>query len=299
MAKSKIYVFAAILMAIFVFTASVSALKMVDIKNLSKTNRDGKIEASISAIGEIEQSNLIITYMGRNPKYPSLEALKTSEDKFECSIMGDSYTCIRQGNNKVGFDVTEQFSIKVTETSLASSRACGRTLAADTLPCLLVQTNYEIEWKTPSDLMLGYYKVEFTATDEEGNIRADKNRFRSVKQKLPSLSTTEDVPTTSNTNSLPQPTISDQESNKNNNNGRLPIEPITLQELVLCQRILSDIIRGMHSLQSTGTSDIPSTMGDLNNDGIISLQDLVVFQQHYTNPGWCRSFFEPKLEVSS
>lgn len=294
MTQSKFYVIVAILMAIVVFTTSVTALKMVDIKKLSKTNSDGKIEASITAIGEIKQSNLVITYMGRSPKYPTLEAQRTSEDKFECSIMGDSYTCIRQGNNKVGVDVTQQFAIKVTETSLASSRACGRTLAADTLPCLLVQTNYEIKWKTPSDLMLGYYKVEFTATDEQGDIRADKNRFRSVRQKMPSLSTTENVPTTSNTNSLPQPTNSDQESNKNNNNGHLPIESITLQELVQCQKILVQIVKGMHN-PNIDTADLDLSMADLNKDGIVSLSDLVVFQQHFKNPGWCRSFFDTTL----
>ena len=181
MTQNKFYVIVAILMAIVIFTTSVTALKMVDISKLSKTNRDGRIEANINAIGEIEQSNLIITFMGRSPRYPTLEAQRTSEERFECFISGDSYTCMRQGSNKVGVDVTDQFTIKVTKTNLASSRACGRTLAADTLPCLLVRTNYKVEWKTPSDLMLGYYKVEFAVTDEQGNIRADKNRFKSTR----------------------------------------------------------------------------------------------------------------------
>ena len=204
---------------------------------------------------------------------------------------------MRYNTNKVGVDVTNQFKISIDTLTLAS-RDCAPQMITDSADCdQSTSYNLKLNWKTPTDLYIGFYKVRVEAVDNNGKIADDESKFRSIKRKKPILSTTEDTPTTSNTITLPQPTNSDQESNKNNN-GHLPIEPITLQELVQCQRILSYIIRGMHS-QGIGISDTSSAMGDLNNDGIISLQDLVVFQQNYRNPGWCRAFFEPKLEISS
>ena len=278
-------------------TAPISVAQDVSIKKLSKTNGNGIVEGNIRIndySNTLQQINLIFTYIGQRST-TSRFAAQVPEDRFVCSFTLDgSYNCMRYNTNKVGVDVTNQFKISMDTLTLAS-RDCTSQMITDLADCDQYSShNLKLNWKTPTDLYIGFYKVRVEAVDNNGKIANDESKFRSIKRKKPILSTTENIPTTSNTNELPQPTNSGQgNDNKNNNNQNLPIEPITLRELVQCQWILSEIIRGMHS-QGTSISDTSSTIGDLNKDGIISLSDLVVFQQHYTNPGWCRSFFEPK-----
>ena len=278
-------------------TAPISVAQDVSIKKLSKTNGNGIVEGNIRINdygNTLQQINLIFTYIGQRST-TSRFAAQVPEDRFVCSFTLDgSYNCMRYNTNKVGVDVTNQFKISIDTLTLAS-RDCAPQMITDSADCDQYSShNLKLNWKTPTDLYIGFYKVRVEAVDNNGKIANDESKFRSIKRKKPILSTTENIPTTSNTNELPQPTNSGQgNDNKNNNNQNLPIEPITLRELVQCQWILSEIIRGMHS-QGTSISDTSSTIGDLNKDGIISLSDLVVFQQHYTNPGWCRSFFEPK-----
>ena len=279
-------------------TASVSVAQDISIKKLSKTNVNGVVEGNIRINdydNTLRQINLIFTYIGKKST-TSRFAPQVPEDRFVCSITPDgSYNCIRYNTNKVGVDITNQFKISM-DTITLTSRDCAPQISTDSADCdQTTSYNLKLNWKTPTDLYIGFYKVRVEAVDNSGKIASDESKFRSVKRKpILTTSNTESIPSTSSQKPIDTETSGNENSDKIKNGNTIPIEPITLQELVLCQRIFAQIVRGMHNTIYIDTSDSDLSMADLNNDGIISLQDLVVFQQHYMNPGWCRAFFEPK-----
>ena len=289
------YTLLAIFMVLLVISISVDAAQNVSIKKLSKINKNGYIQGSAEILdytNSLDHTELVISYSGKRPRTTSLISSSNPNYEVRCLISKDkSYTCILNTQNKVGEDVTNQFKISQGMITITTSNC--EDLTADSLKCNqgIDSYNFKFDWETPEDLQLGYYQLSFIATDTNGKSLSDKDKFKIVKRRL-ILSTHK--PTTSNTNNLPQPTNSGIGNDNKNNNGNLPIEPITLQELVQCQKILVEIQKGMQN-----PSQLPVyTMADLNKDGIVSLGDLVVFQQNFKNPGWCITFFEPTLETS-
>lgn len=291
---------ATFLVVLLVISIAVTAAQEVSIKKLSKTNRDGYVKGNV-LINDYESSlsqiNLEFTYIGKKSS-TSRFASTLPLDKFTCNYQLDgSYTCFRYVNNKVGEDVTSQFKIEMETKSLATTSDCV-SITSDSVNCDKLSQHYlKLNWETPANLYNGFYKVRVEAVDTSGDVASDESKFRNIKRKPTLTSNTESTPSTSSQKPTDTENSGSDNGEKRDNRNTVPIEPITLQELVQCQKIFVQIIRGMHN-PNIDTSDLDLTIVDLNHDGIISLSDLVIFQQHYRNPGWCRAFFEPKLETS-